>query len=324
MKKTKFSNHYPDIFDAAKIAFGCILSILLTSYLGLRYSMTSGLITILSIQNTKKETVFTALKRLGAFFAAMLISISCFKLFGYSVPAFGVYIFIFVIVCYKLDWKNAIVPISVLVTHLMGEKSIKPELLINELLIFVIGAGMGILVNLHLHKSQIKMQTKRQILDNEIKGILERMSKRVLTDDKSDYNSKCFDRIQEMLFEADQVAHQNRNNAFSSETYDEEYLKMRRNQCNILYEMYKSVTKMNATPKQAHIISEFLLKVSEEYHEKNDVRNLMKELDEIFNNMRYEKMPESRVEFENRAVLYSLMLQIKEFLSIKYAFANKQ
>ncbi|MBQ8297333.1 MAG: hypothetical protein IJX77_06085 [Ruminococcus sp.] len=320
----KINNHYTDLFNAAKIALSCVVSILIASYIGLKYSMTAGLITILSIQDTKKETVFTALRRLGAFFAAMMISTVCFKLMGFSIPAFGVYIFIFVIVCYKLEWKSAIVPISVLVTHLMGENSIELSLILNEFLIFVIGAGMGIIVNLHLRRSRIKMQTRRRLLDDEIKAILERMSQRILTDDKSDYNGSCFDRIQELLFQAEQIAHLNRNNAFSSEAYDEEYLRMRRSQCNVLYEMYKSVIKMNATPKQSHIISEFLYKVSIEYHEKNDVKNLMSELDVIFDNMRCEKMPESRDEFENRAVLYSLMLQLKEFLNIKYSFMQQQ
>lgn len=321
MRNFKF-NRYTDIFDALKIAVGCVLAILLSSYIGLKYSLTSGLITILSIQNTKKETVFTALKRLGAYFAAMFISIICFKLMGYTVWAFGVYIFTFVIVCYKLDWKSAIVPISVLVTHLLSEKSIAPGLILNEFFLFFIGAGIGIIINLHLHRSKIKMQNKRQALDDEIKRILERMSNKVLTEDKSDYNSECFGRIQKILFEAEQIAYENRNNAFSSESYDEEYLKMRRNQCNVLYEMYKSVIKMNAAPKQTQIISDFLKKVSTQYHEKNDVKDLIQELDNIFDSMRYENMPKERTEFENRAILYSLMLQMREFLDIKYTFVQ--
>ena len=309
-----------DLFDASKIAVGCVISILLATLLDLKFSLTSGLITVLSIQNTKAETIFTALKRLGAFFAAMLISIICFRLMGYNVWAFGVYIFIFVVLCYRLEWKSAIVPISVLVTHLLSEKSIALSLLANEFMIFFIGAGIGIIVNLHLRKSSMKMQNKRRDLDDEIKRVLQRMSKRILTDDKSDYNANCFDKIQKLLFEARHIAYENKNNTFSSETYDEDYLKMRTNQCSVLYERYKSVIKMDAAPKQAQIISDFLSKVSMEYHEKNDVKNLLDELDKIFDSMRYEKMPESRAEFENRAVLYSFMLQLKEFLNIKYNF----
>ena len=67
-----------------------------------------------------------------------------------------------------------------------------------------------------------------------------------------------------------------------------------------------------------------LKKISAEYHEKNDVKKLISELDELFEHMRHQKMPESRTEFENRALLFSLMFQIKDFLSIKYEFMEKQ
>ena len=164
------SKHLSDLFNAAKIALSCVISSLIASCLGLKYSMTAGLITVLSIQDTKKETVFTALKRLGAYFAAMIISVCCFRLMGYNIYAFGAYIFIFVIVCLKLQWKSAIVPISVLVTHLLGEHSTDIRLILNEFLIFVIGAGIGILVNLHLRRSRLRMQAKRQLLDDEIRA----------------------------------------------------------------------------------------------------------------------------------------------------------
>jgi uncharacterized membrane protein YgaE (UPF0421/DUF939 family) len=254
----------------------------------------------------------------------MIIAVICFRLFGYGILAFGVYIFTFVIICCRLEWRNAIVPISVLVTHMLNEKTVAVTLILNEFLLFFIGAGIGILLNLHLRKSKLKMQTKRQALDDEIKCIIERMSVRILNDDKSDYNAECFDRIQGILIEAEKIAYENRNNTFIPETYDDDYLKMRRHQCNVLYEMYKSVTKMNMTPKQAHIISDFLRKVSAEYDENNDVRELLEELDTIADNMRYENIPESRIEFENRAILYSLMLQTKEFLNIKYSFVAER
>lgn len=98
---------------------------------------------------------------------------------------------------------------------------------------------------------------------------------------------------------------------------------MRRRQCDVLFQMYKSVIAIEAAPRQARVISDFLYKISIEYHEQNDVKLLMTELDKLFDGMRYEKMPETRNEFENRAVLYSLMLQIREFLAIKYAFMQK-
>lgn len=321
----KFTISGKTVFNAGKISLGCVLSMIAATVLGLKYSATAGLITILSIQQTKKETVITALKRLSAFFCAVVISVLCFSLMGYTTLAFGVYLFIFVILCMILDWQIATVPISVLITHLLAEKSCDISILLNEFLVFVIGAGVGTLINMHLHNDKQKMNSSREKLDNEIKAILERMSQRILTDDKSDYNSDCFKKIDKLLFEARQVAYENQNNKLiGAESYDMDYLKMRENQCSVLMEMYKSILKISMTPEQSKVISEFLKKTSSEFHEKNDVKNLISELEDIFTDMRFQKMPESRTEFENRAVLYSLMLQIKDFLSIKYEFMEKR
>ena len=321
----KFTISGKTVFNAGKISLGCVLSMIAATVLGLKYSATAGLITILSIQQTKKETVITALKRLSAFFCAVVISVLCFSLMGYTTLAFGVYLFIFVMFCMILDWQIATVPISVLITHLLAEKSCDISILLNEFLVFVIGASVGTLINMHLHNDKQKMNSSREKLDNEIKAILERMSQRILTDDKSDYNSDCFKKIDKLLFEARQVAYENQNNKLiGAESYDMDYLKMRENQCSVLMEMYKSILKISMTPEQSKVISEFLKKTSSEFHEKNDVKNLISELEDIFADMRFQKMPESRTEFENRAVLYSLMLQIKDFLSIKYEVMEKR
>ena len=310
-------------FNALKISLGCVLAIAISSLIGLRYSVTAGLITVLSIQDTKKETAETALKRLLAFIAAAVISSVCFLILGYNTLSFGVYLFIFIIVCFLFEWKNAVVPVSVLVTHILAEKAVNAEILLNELMILVIGAGIGILINMHLRRNKLKMDKNRRELDGEIKAILERMAGRVLTDDKSDYNGDCFKRLEALMQEARRTAYENRNNTLSGGSdYDTDYLKMRSEQCHILNDMYRSVIKMDAAPEQAVIISDFLKKTAEEYHEKNDVITLMEELDGIIADMKQQKMPESRAEFENRAALYMLMLQIREFIAVKFDFMN--
>lgn len=56
-------NYNALILKSVKITAGAILAILFASCLNLKYSATAGIITILSIQNTKKETIQTALAR---------------------------------------------------------------------------------------------------------------------------------------------------------------------------------------------------------------------------------------------------------------------
>lgn len=312
------------LFNSAKISLGCVVAIIISTLLNLKYGLTAGLLTVLSIQDTKRETLKTALKRLYAFFFAFAVSVICFKIMGYNALSFGVYLFIFVNICFIMDWKIAIVPVSVLVTHLISEKSTDITLIINEFLLFAVGAGTGMLVNMHLHKDNEKMSVCRENLDSEIKAILERMSFRILSADKSDYSGDCFKKLDALMFEAQKTAHENYdNNLKNPQTYDIEYLEMRKKQCSILYEMYKSIIKIETPPQQALVISDFLKKTAVEYHEKNDVKNLISDLEKLFSEMQYQPMPSERQEFENRAVLYSFMLLLKEFLYLKYEFVCK-
>lgn len=318
------SNIKKNLFNAAKISTGCVISIIICTILNLKYSMSAGLLTVLSIQDTKRETLNTALKRLYAFFCAFIISIICFNLLGYTALSFGIYLFIFVNICIIFDWKSATVPISVLITHLISEQNTGILLIVNEFLLFLIGVGTGMIVNLHLKNNEKKMTECRTKLDNEIKNILERMSSRIIDDDKSDYNAECFRRIDSLMFEAQKTAHENRDNTLRyDKSYDIQYLKMRKKQCITLYEMYKSILQIKTVPEQAKIISDFLLKISAEYDEKNNVKNLIKELSVIFDKMKEQPMPKERSEFENRAVLYFFMLQMKKFLLLKYNFMTE-
>ena len=57
----------PHLLKAFKIALAAVLSILAANLLGLKYAVTAGIITVLSIQNTKRETLKTARNRGLAF-----------------------------------------------------------------------------------------------------------------------------------------------------------------------------------------------------------------------------------------------------------------
>ncbi len=56
-----------------KIAAGSLLAMAAAQALGLKYSSSAGVITLLSIQDTKRETIRVMARRLLAFLAAMVL-----------------------------------------------------------------------------------------------------------------------------------------------------------------------------------------------------------------------------------------------------------
>ena len=167
-----------------KIALAALLSIALAGELGLQYATTAGIITVLSIQGTKLETLKTAGKRALAFLCALLIAWLCFLVMGYTLWAYAVYLFLFAMLCLVMNWPEAISMDSVLISHFLSQGCFWP-LLSNEVLLFVIGTGFGIVVNLHLRSRKEAFTKASDQVDRQIKGILGQMAQWLAAEDKS-------------------------------------------------------------------------------------------------------------------------------------------
>ena len=309
------------LINTIKISAAAIAAILLAEAFGLENSASAGIVAILTVLPTKKETLKTAVARCLAFVVALLISAITYNLIGFDFAGFFVYLVAFILVCQCFSWYSAMAMDSVIILHFIGFGSMAAEYLINEILIFAFGICLGILANLSLVKDREKMGTLRNRLDNEMKNILFRMSERMKEQDKSDYNGDCFKTLNKYLYEAETMAVQNYDNQFgSADTFDMEYVSMRRRQEYALIEMYKLVRNLKGTPATLEIISDFLKKVSEEYARDNTVEDLLAEFRNIDAGMKSQPLPKDRSEFEDRAELFVLLRKLEEFLEIKREF----
>ena len=160
------------LIKSLKIAAAAAIAIGLAGELGLKYSATAGIITVLSIQNTKRETLKSAGNRWLAFLCALALSKLSFTLLGYGLWAFGTYLFLFALLCICAGWTEAIAMDSVLVTHFLAEQDMGLLLVANEVLLLLIGTGMGILVNLHLRRREGAFERLAEAADMQMKGIL--------------------------------------------------------------------------------------------------------------------------------------------------------
>lgn len=304
-----------------KMTIAAIVAILVADGLQLKFSTTAGIITILSIQKTKKETLRTAGRRTAAFIMALLVSGLCFYLQGFHVISFAVYLLLFSSICLYLGWVEAIAMDSVLITHFLAEGNMGAKLLLNELMLFVIGTGFGIVANLHLRRKKEEFEVLAEQVDLEIRGILKRMAERLLQADKSDYNSECFQKLEKKVESAKKSALENFNNQILSASYEEiAYIKMRENQIEVLKHIYESIKMVEVIPKQTQRIASLMLEIEKGYHKENTVAYFLQELKELFEEMKREELPANREEFEARAVLFYIMKQLEEFLVLKEKF----
>lgn len=309
-------------FVAFKISLAAIAAILVADALNLQFYVSAGIVAVLSVAGTKKETMKTAASRFVAFLAALLIAAVCFAFLGVTITAFCVYLIFFILVCQIFQWNSAMAMDSVLISHFLSMGQMDYPGILNELLLFAIGVGMGILVNLSLRKNLPYMEQMKTETDEQIKVALHRMAERIMDADYPDYDGSCFLKLRKSVSLALAVAQENYMNQFGQEdTEDIAYITMRANQIEVLHEMYKKVVTLQTKPVTAKALSDFLKKMAESYSEDNTVEGLLAEFYEMRAAMKKEILPADREEFEERAQLYGLMGNIEEFLKIKREYA---
>lgn len=318
-----------------KIAAGTSLSILIAEFFGLAYSASAGIITLLSIQDTKKETITVALKRIIGFVIAVIIALVLFSTLGYYPITFGVFVLVFIFASYTLKISEGISMCAVLTTHFLIEKNMKIDFIINEFLILFIGILIGILLNLFMPKSLYKVKTQMNKVEDKIKIILEKQADSILAQESQNENNsentyiEIYDvtydlnELNDLLEEGLTSAYENMNNTLLTDTrYYIQYFTMRKNQYETLTHMKDRMNRLSLIPKQAKPIYEFVKKISSQLHEYNNARTLLTELEEMLQNFKEEPNPQTREEFENRAVLLLFLYDVENFLTIKKNFVQ--
>ena len=100
------------------------------------------------------------------------------------------------------------------------------------------------------------------------------------------------------------------------------YFEMRSDQCHVLHNLHYEVKKIRYIPKQAKVISKYIRYLSDYVVERNIPSAQMEKLEGIFEEMKKEELPKSREEFENRAILYHILMDIEDFLKYKQRFVQ--
>lgn len=309
------------VIKSIKIALAAVFAIAVAAELGLKYSATAGIITVLSIQNTKRETIKSARNRTLAFVCALILAAGIFRLLGFTLIAFAGYLLLFALLCLYADWGEAIAMDSVLITHFLSEQSMSASLMMNEIALFLTGTTVGVLVNMHLRKRGNVFQRLADDVDHQIKGILNRMSHWLLEKDKSKYGPECLDQLQESLRLARTCAWNNYNNAlWKKDTYEVDYIQMRQQQSMVLNEIYENIKSITCLPRQAKQVAGLLEGIERGYHRNNTVEGLLQELDLLFQDLKSHELPSDREEFEARAILFYILNQIKRLLMLKRDF----
>lgn len=306
-----------------KIAVGSVISIFLADMMGLSYSTSAGIITLLTIQDTSRETIAISAKRIGAFLVATVLSYVVFRFFGYHVFSYGAFLFLFIACCGPLRLGSAVSTNTVLATHYMLEQNMTPAQIGNEALLLLIGAGIGTILNLYMPGKGKEIRMTQYRLEEDLRAVLLRMSEYIGKEDRSDYTGSCFDKLQADINAGKKQAFAYMNNTFFQESkYFIDYMNMREQQTVVLRDIYKKIMSMRTVLPQTGQVAELLRETAVTFGESNNARDLLVRREEALRRMQDSELPVTRQEFEDRAVLYGIMTDLSYFLQLKKEFVD--
>lgn len=309
------------LLKSLKIAAGSGLAITLAGLLGLSYATSAGIIALLTVHDTKQGTIQLTVDRLLSFLMSACLIFVCFHLVPWDGIAYACYIFLMVAACTALGWQGTISVNAVVGTHYLMTPDYSVAFVINELMLLLIGTGMALLMNWRMPSYLEAIREDMREIENEMEKVLLGMAS-YLEGEKAGANVwEDLDRLELRLQKGLNRAREQADNSLGeNDLYYVEYMEMRLQQCGMLQTLHKSVRKVRTIPKQAVYISRYLKDLAHYIHEIDIPGEQLWKLQDIFDQMVMEALPRSREEFENRAILFHVLMDLEEFLMVKQRF----
>jgi len=310
---------------ALKIAVGSSFAIYIAQQIGLEYATSAGTITLLTIVTTKWETLRLSMYRILSFFITAILTIIVFHLIDQGWIAYGFFIFLIVIICEILGWNTVISVNAVVGMHFLSEKNFSVDFIANEFYLIMLGITIAIVLNLFhgntTHKKIIIQ--KMRFVEVRMQDILTELAAFLLNDhlEKDVWTDIC--ELERQLTSCSALAYEYQDNTFSSHPgYYIDYFDMRMKQLTIFHNLNAEMRKIKKMPQQAMIIAEYIYYLKDYVVEINIPHKQIQRLEKLLDHMRRGELPKNREEFESRAILYHVIMDLEDFLLCKQRFVE--
>ncbi len=305
-----------------KMSLVGIITSLVTRELGLEYWLTAGIVGLLSISMTKRDSLYSSARRVVDAIFGLMLSTLMFISFGYVFWVYAIFIIIFTFVSFKLKLNEGVVLSLVLVSHLLSEGEFNFNMIGNELAILLIAVGIAMLFNIFYPQSSEKELDKHvHSIDQLIRDHLFMLSillKDPMYHDEYYRHFSVLDRkINQTIDEVELV---DKDLLFSNDHSYLAYFHMRKEQSSYIRHMYQQALKIKQLHPFAMDISDYVKELANDIGLYDRATGQLKRLDLLMQYFKNSQLPTSREEFELRASLYQILHEIESLLMIKVDF----
>ena len=307
-----------------KTVIASVLAILIATQLHLLYATAAGIIAILSVGNTKKTSLKSGLGRVLSLGLAIILSFICFTTLGFHPWAFGVFLLVFIPLSVRFNLADAIVVNSVLITHFLVEKSFSWQMILNETLLMTIGVGLALLLNLYMPDNEKQLKEDIKAIEEDFRTIIFAMAAHLNLEKMAPLDDACLDLRAKLRAALNQAHIHQKNQWISEEDYYSDYFSMRLAQLRILRDMVNLLTEIDIDGLFVDELRKVLISTAENFAEENDGKLILWQIEAVYQNYRQKPLPQTREEFENRALLFQFLQSFRSFVEIKAIFYQNE
>lgn len=302
-------------FRTIKTAIGVCVSILIAESLQLTNFAAAGILTLLCIQKSRKQSAHAVLSRFIACLLSIAISSALFALIGYTPLSFLVLLLLFIPLCVKLRIHEGIASSSVIVMHVYVHRKMDLAFFLNELQVIVIGLGVALLINWYMPSIDKELKRYKDEANRLICTILREMAA-YLKEGYTLWDGQELLTLSDVLNKAKPLAMMDMENQWLNK--DSSYyhdIEIKRQQLEIMERMLPYVSRISVKMDQGIRIGDFMEELSKHLSSGSESKSAM--YDNLRTIREYHKLlplPETRHEFENRASLFAVANELEIFI----------
>lgn len=306
-----------------RISLGSTLSYLISTLIGLEYSASAAVITLLSIQDTRRETTLDVFKRILSYLYAMLSAYFLFTHIGYNALAFFIFMTLLVLMSHIFNITNTLSSSTVVTTHFLLRQNFSLNSIYNEVMLLFIGTTIALVLNIFLRDKSKKIARDSEIIELDISELLKKTV--LYFKGEKDFDEEWFAFIYDKLGEfRDNVIDNSYNVEFEKSHYYNEYAGMRKEQCRTIGRIHSNFEKSpNKNIPLLEDICSVFYKISTNIHNKSAYKDDLIYVKEIITKFDNLPLPTTKEDLITYTCTSDILQELYFFVELNYKFIKQ-
>ncbi|MCK9235812.1 MAG: aromatic acid exporter family protein [Acholeplasmataceae bacterium] len=316
---------YRGLHTAIKMTLVALIAGLISLWLNLGYWLTGSVLALLSIQSTKKDSLMIGFKRIIDALYALLLATLFFVLFGYHFLVFVVIVFIFSFTSWLFKIVEGVVPALVIVTHLLIFGQFSWLFLLEETLLVILSIGIAVVFNTFYPVPVEKgLQKDIHLIDQSLQNHLMSLADLIKEPKQFEANNiemtKFDDQLKEMFVSIELAI---KDRLFQRDTSVLAYMYLRNTQSNFLKSIFHHASTIHTYHPHAEEIADLMMVIANDVGLYQESEKNLSIINALLTRYRQSDLPQSREEFETRATLYQILIELEAFVMLKHQFHER-